>query len=305
MLAETVLEALWFGEDDAEAAERRAAESAAAELASTIGLKPFPAAAHELIQLLDGDDYALRNVVHAFDRDPGLAARVLRLANSGYFHTQTPVTSIRSALVRLGAQNVRDLVAAAAVHGLFDDAGELGQRLLEHAIATGTIARELSNRLGLEIAPEAYVSGLLHDVGKLLMLQAFGADYDATERYDEGVAVERAGRGYDHAVLGAVACAHWQLPNPFADAVRLHHDFGRALDHPVQRFTQLVAVLRLADRLEHAVYDHELTGRHTPESVAFELARRSDASYLQADEALFVAAWQDAIEARFDARTAA
>lgn len=305
MLADNVLEALWFGEDDSDAAEAKAAQSAAAELASTIGLKPFPAVAHELIGMLDREDYALRNVVAAFDRDPGLASRVLRLSNSGFFHTQTPVTSVRSAIVRLGAQNVRDLVAAAAVHGLFEDAGEVGQRLLEHAIATGAIARQLCLQLGLELAPEAYVAGLLHDIGKLLMLQAFGEDYDTSERYDNGIAVEREARGYDHALLGAVACAEWNLPAPFADAIRMHHDFGRALTHPQPRFTQLVAILRLADRLEHAAYDHELTGAKDPEVIAFELARRSDASYLQAGEEVFLAAWDAAIEARFDARSAA
>lgn len=293
-ISTTALEALWFGEDDSAAIERKAAESAANALATSIGLKPFPKAARQAMDLLDQPEINLTAIRETFRTDPGLTGRVLKLANSGYFHSATPCTTIRDAIVRLGTDNLRDLVSAAAVHGMFKDLGGAGDALLKHAVSVGSIARAIGQRIGVEEVGQLYLAGLMHDVGKLLLLQA-GTTQVGTA-LDEGIAVERDQLGFDHAVLGALALEAWEFPEHLSRVVALHHQPARAFEEGAS-VARLVAVLRLADEM-----DHELAwGSADDDDVITRLARSANATWLGLDAGTIAILWAEAQRARFDA----
>lgn len=295
-LATNALEALWFGDDDLDAVEHAAAASAAAALSDRIGLKPFPKAAHEALRQLDAPEVEFSALDRTFQTDPGLSARVLKLANSGYYHSARPCRTILDAVVRIGANQLRDLVAAAAVHGMFRDLGGNGDVLLQHSISVGAIARSIANRLGLEDAPTLYLAGLMHDVGKLLLVQA-GAPLSGSA-FDDAIVHERAARGFDHAVLGAQALRAWAFPEPLPELVALHHQPARAYARG-GAFATMIAVLRLANRLEH-----ELGWCRYPEAEAVAaLTASPDAAFLRLAPADLAAIWTDAQRARFDARS--
>lgn len=294
-ISTTALEALWFGEDDGAAIERCAAESAANALATSIGLKPFPKAARRAMDLLDEDEINLVAIRHTFRIDPGLTGRVLKLANSGYFHSVSPCTTIRDAIVRLGTNNLRDLVSAAAIHGMFKGLGGTGEALLKHAVSVGSIARAIGQRVAVDEAGQLYLCGLMHDVGKLLLLQA--GDTQIGTALDDGIAVERNHRGFDHAVLGAVALESWDFPEHLCRVVALHHQPARALTERAS-IARMVAVLRLADEIDHQLVWSQ---KQPDEEVIARLARSANAAWLRLDPGQLALIWTDAQRARFDA----
>ena len=296
-LATSALEALWFGDDDLAVVERAAAASASAALAGRIGLKPFPKAAHEALRQLDAPEVDFAALDRTFQTDPCLSARVLKLANSGYYHSARPCRTILDAVVRIGANQLRDLVAAAAVHGMFRDLGGAGDTLLQHSVSVGAIGRIIANRLGLEQAPAIYLAGLMHDVGKLLLVQA--KEQLSGAAFDDAIVHERTTRGFDHAILGAQALRSWAFPEPLPEIVALHHQPARAYGRGGEVAT-MVAVVRLADRLEHEIGWCRLSD----EDALAMLAASPDAAYLRLTTGDLSGIWTDAQRARFDARAA-
>lgn len=255
MLAESVQEALWFGDEDPNRTELEASQSLAAATAKASGLKPFPAVAQRALELLSNPDVRVSEVEATLEQDTALAARVLRVANSAAFGGVSKIDSIESGVVRLGLRTVHEIVAAAATLGLFDDATGVGRRFRDHCAGTAAIVRVLAFESRVKGVSQAFLVGLMHDLGKLLTLQvgefAYGdleqEVWDAPERLH---LFEREALGYDHAVLGAHVLEAWQMPAFVSQAVAWHHQPGRAYEvgGPLG---MTVALLRLADPIEY------------------------------------------------------
>ncbi len=251
-------EELWFGLDDGESADRAAAASLAAEVARITGLKPFPAVAKRIIAELSTDDWSTHRVATMMESDPSLAATLLKIANSTFYAANGRKSQdVREAVVKLGGQRVRELVMGLATLQLLKGRGRLARRCRDHCAGTAAISRVLAGVVGVPTG-SLFVAGLLHDAGRLLLMESGEVDYASMGDQPKDVVpvLERRALGFDHAVLGGHVLRAWGMMEPVPKLVAWHHHPARAWNAGGEIATQ-VAVLRFADRLCDAMEDPE------------------------------------------------
>ncbi len=284
-------EELWFGSpgDDKEL-EERASQSMAAVAARVLGAKPFPAAARKLEELTRAGGARIEQVVGVLESDPGLSMRLLRLVNSAGYALRVRCTSVRHAAALVGMRRLHQLATTAAVLDLFETGNPAIKSLLNHAAVVGAFCRYLA--VHVDLAPdELFTCGFLHDIGKLMLVDAEGAPYldlveQAGESPDALHRLEQEKYGFDHAVLGAHVLKNWRIPNPVPRVVAWHHNVARALQADAS-VAAMVQALRLADQLSYLVRTHA-------ETDGIMLAAQSPAAtYLGVSEAQLSNMWPD------------
>jgi HD-like signal output (HDOD) protein len=167
------------------------------------------------------------------DREPGLAARVLRVANSAFYGHARNITTVGSALLVLGFDAVRGIAAAACMDRGLQRPGEgtaidLGA-IVRHSLGTAVAAEHLARLAQRDLAGEAFIAGLLHNLGLPIQarLDAAGlqrlVDLLARDPHAELRAAEAATTRVGHETCAAVLFESWNLPTLLVDAVRHHH----------------------------------------------------------------------------------
>jgi len=291
-LAEAVREQLWFGDDDPERTALEASRSLAAAPPRATGLKPFPAVAQRAIGLLNDPDTPLRKIRETLETDPAITAGLLRVANSAAYRSRHAISSVEEAVQRLGSRHVLEIVTSVAAMGLFKDVKGVGLQARDHCARVGAMTRVLASEWHQKTAENPFLCGLLHDLGKLLLLQVSSIDYcvldpRALSQADEAFVHERALLGYDHAVLGGHVLDAWKLPSSVAEVVAWHHQPGRAYEHGGE-LALGVALVRIANRIDYRL-------RHSPElDEAFveELAQDGAAQYAGYEAPILKAMWK-------------
>lgn len=165
--------------------------------------------------------------------DPALSARILTVANSAAFKRGTEMRSIKQSLQALGTRMVRTIASCLVVQSAFGRLPGAGARDLagfwRHSLFVAELSRATAVELGASEGEgeEAYLAGLLHDVGQLVLLGGLGKAYGALLAHSgteaELVGQERPVLGTDHGAVGAWVVDQWQLPSLMADAILFHH----------------------------------------------------------------------------------
>lgn len=208
----------------------------------------------DLLVAIDQPDVDIDLVARKVALDPALTARALRLANSSFYGMPRQITTMPDAVAVLGLSSVRNLATTTALMGALaqPDPGAVDpQAFWRHAIGTALCARLLASH-GATQQDQAYIAGLLHDIGRLVLATRFSGHYQAVLALRSAtdcylLDAERACLGLDHALVGAALAQHWKFPQAICLAVAQHH----AGDVPdLQPLTQLV---HLADALAHAL----------------------------------------------------
>lgn len=285
-------ENLWYTPDSAQEreAESRAAQSLAAKVGKIVGAKPFPASAARLRDLTANPDAPLEPVIRVIEGDPGLSTRLLRLVNSGAFGLRTPCTSVTHAASMVGMTRLHQLAQTATIIELVDAKSNTAALILEHSSIVAALSRYLAGHVGLP-PDELYTCGLLHDVGKVILLDSEGELYrtlveSTINEPDSAHVRERDLLGYDHAVLGGHVLAAWNIPAPIPKVVAWHHQVARAYEED-PALARLINTLRLADAAATALFQPQ------PEAEIERLARSEAASYLDISEAQLAAMWDE------------
>lgn len=237
------LELRWFGADDSTVPRSRAVESLAARVANLVGLRPLPEVGREALSLLNTSSVDTTALAALVEADVALAAKVVRFAATARAVPAHPIAAVRQAIDRVGWRMLPGLVASAVTDAPYPDEDGAARNLHLHARSVALFAQALGEFYGLGDGDELYLCGLLHDVGRLLRLQAGeGPDLDDTDE-------ELVRFGYDHAVLGAEVLKSWRLPDRVVRVVGLHHHTGRILAATPDLGLR-AALVRLADRLD-------------------------------------------------------
>ncbi|HEX8340953.1 MAG TPA: HDOD domain-containing protein [Tepidisphaeraceae bacterium] len=236
-------------------------------------LPTLPAVAVRVLEAVSGDDARVGDVCRLIESDPALAARILQLVNRADVGGGE-VASLERAVALLGFDSVRCAVLAVSVMGIFGP-GEPAAKFdrdafWKHSIAVGCCCEMLATRLkgrGEKIDPaEAFVAGLLHDIGKLALDTAVPKSYlrvvETADMLRGNIAdVERSVIGIDHNVVGKRLAERWQLPPALREAIWLHGQLPAALP-PSVRHGKLVNLVTLADLLvreQHLGYSGNYT----------------------------------------------
>ena len=228
----------------------------AAEIDTRIDrLPPFPTVLTELIALTQRDDSDADELRSCVEKDPVIAARLLKLANSAFYSPRSSVTSIQQSVVMLGRQTVRSLAMAAAtlkfLSGGFEAYGMGGGGLWLHSYGTAELARRFARLAGGEedLQESVYVGGLLHDIGKIVLsgiltdAVAHG-DSSLRGRRDENVRDwEKRVAGVTHAAVGEMIAEKWKLAPATVRCVRCHHSCDGGEEH----YEKEVQLVTLAD----------------------------------------------------------
>ena len=134
----------------------------------------LPDFAHRVIDLVSDEDVSVSQLSAVVSKDQVLASRLLGLANSAYFAAMSEISTVQDAIVRMGTAAVRNLVVTVCFYSRMQDRnvyGERGKPLLEHGIGTAYMARLVAEKIRAD-HEEAFMYGLLHDIGKLVILKA-------------------------------------------------------------------------------------------------------------------------------------
>lgn len=195
-------------------------------------LRPLPASASRILKALEDPGATAGIVADLVALDQALTAYVLRVANSTGLGFRTACSSVRDAVMRLGFKQVRSLVLSTVASGPLSsrlNGYRLGAKeLWYHSLAVANGAHWLAAALRYPDPEEAYVAGLLHDLGKLLLDQYVQADYqEITGRVQVSQTpvwqIEAELFGIDHAAVGGLMTGHWQFPPALVEAIRCHH----------------------------------------------------------------------------------
>jgi putative nucleotidyltransferase with HDIG domain len=194
-----------------------------AEQLTRLPAQPF--AATLILRLLEDEEASLAELGRLIEMDPALSARVIRLANSPYYHLRDSVTSASRAVILLGVDAVR-AVAASAAMCLLENEVNLGPAdYWAHSISVAAGASVSAEALGVSTG-EAFSAGLLHDIGTALLHRGDPARYDALyESAPPGglCEAELSEFGVTHCDAGAEALATWHFPKAFVRAIASHH----------------------------------------------------------------------------------
>jgi putative nucleotidyltransferase with HDIG domain len=215
-----------------------------------IGLPPLPTTVVQVSSLLADMNVSQNAIAKAISIDPIISSRILRMANSPIYALHGTVTNLASAVSTVGNAAISDLIMMSGVSDSFGRKvlnSPAGKKIWFHSLATAMVGSEICRVAQLRGADEAFSCGLLHDIGKLILLRA-----DAP-LYTEVMALAACGGniteieqemfGFDHAELGAAAAVSWKLPSAVSHMIRFHHEPMKATAG-----VAMANVISLADR---------------------------------------------------------
>jgi putative nucleotidyltransferase with HDIG domain len=193
-------------------------------------LPPSPGTMMRITTLLRDFNASMREVTQAISYEPVLVVRILRLANSPVYALERNVTSIQSAIAAVGSKAVHDIVMIGLASTTFSKEiknSPIAKKIWEHSLAVAMTARELSKLLGMRGTEEAFTCGLLHDIGKLILLSNDVEGY-TTLLDNEGESAMLQGEielyGYNHAEVGSLIAKRWNLPEEVYFSILHHHN---------------------------------------------------------------------------------
>lgn len=216
-------------------------------------VRPLPTTANRVLQAMQDPFASGEHIANLMRLDQALAADVLRFANAAIYAGSRQTASVQEAVMRLGFARVRTLVLGAAtaalITGRLNGYGMGATELWDHSVITASLAKYVAQTVNYRDLEEAYVAGLLHDIGKLVL--------DQYVRVDSNMLVELMQRhqwqlwqaeekvfGMDHGAVGGLMAQKWQFPGNLVDAIRCHHWPSLSRGKP-----DLAAIVNVADAL--------------------------------------------------------
>jgi HD-like signal output (HDOD) protein len=224
------------------------------EITSRNDLLALPEAVLKVLALAENEDVSFDLLSVVIGKDPALAGRLLKIANSSFYGLDQRVSSIQQAVMMLGLTTVKCLVLSAALFDPRKIAGvlEVDIKCLYHnMISVATTSRKLAVAAGYKTPEDAFTAGLLHEVGFIYFLQNFPHEYRGiiTELKRRGNLIEEEKRvfGIGHAEAGELIGRKWMLPEHMARAVGNHHSFGYKDSSKLDDILRLAVVLNKED----------------------------------------------------------
>lgn len=238
-----------------------------AELISNLGdLPPLPQVAAQVLRISADPDATAEDLRKVISTDQALTSQILKISNSAMFGMMREVKTLSQAIMTLGFSTIKSVVIASSAKNLYHR-GTVGlqERLIwEHALVTALSSRALARALKFPRVEEAFIGGLLHDIGKSVLGIKFPERYGAILRtvyngQGDTVEMELETFGFDHAMVGEALLHSWNLADSLQQAVRWHHHPADALEtHRV-----LTSVIALGNQMAL----EEKAGIGSPESL--------------------------------------
>ncbi len=216
-------------------------------------LPTLPAIAFQVLELMDNPSASAAQMGRIISADQGLTMRVLQVANSAFFGFPRRIGTINLAVVVLGFDTLMSLVVSLCLN---DSMSRWKRKITfdyveywKHCVFTGIAARMLARQSGYRIPGEAFVSGVIHDIGKVILSRYFPGHFEQILKRAQSDnqplhRVERELIRTNHGEIGGWLADLWNLPVHIVEAVTYHHQPEKAKGYPA-----LTALLNLSDWL--------------------------------------------------------
>jgi HD-like signal output (HDOD) protein/CheY-like chemotaxis protein len=214
-------------------------------------LPSLPSLYAELMNELNSPDGSINKIGEIVSKDLAMTAKILHLANSAYFGFRTQISNPGKAVIMLGINTVKALVLSIQIFSQFDfdkDLTNFIETLWQHSMSTGILAKKImaSETDDKDLIDNAFMGGILHDLGKLVLASKFPDRYlqiisSSSTESDAVSDREREIFGVTHSALGAYLTGLWGLPVGVIEAISRHHDPSNCMIHQIRPLTAVHA----------------------------------------------------------------
>lgn len=209
----------------------------------------LPTAAQKVLRITQDENADPEKLREAIQGDPVLVARILRRLNSSYYSLSQRISDLKTAINLLGLREIRNLALTVFLSRFYEGGAGHGhyrrENLWAHSVGVAVASRLVARVCGRSACEEAYIAGLLHDLGLILLDQSLQRHfYKVIDGIDEQTPthiVESRILTFDHALLGGFVARRWNFPDPVADAITFHHQ-PWCYTGPHKEIVQVVAV---------------------------------------------------------------
>ena len=206
-------------------------------------LPTLPAVAMEVTKMLLDEGITINELSETLEKDQAMVSKILKLVNSSFFGLRGKISTISHAIVVLGFNTIRNaVVSISIIDSFYVKEGLDGFDIADfwkHSVAVAVISKYLAETTGIHSANDCFVGGLLHDMGKIVLLRHFKDLFQKVWLMVKGTHLsfyeaEKKQIQFDHALIGGFLARKWQLPMSLVDAIQYHHDVRPNInDHPL------------------------------------------------------------------------
>lgn len=221
-----------------------------------INLPPLPSEMQVLMSRINDPGMSVDDIIECI-ADPLLASKILRICNSSFYSRRNTVATLRDAVVYMGVKSLFSIVTVHAISSFSPRNVMQVQALLHHSMTTAMIAKQLARDLNYN-HDQAFVCGLLHDLGRIVMLELL-SEYDLTVERRNLLITQY------HPVVGGLVAKKWNLSEDIQEVIRHHH-----APESASKFTQLLEIVHIADLLTKSDI-HELELERSPLYPAYSI----------------------------------
>ncbi len=201
------------------------------DINKTENLPVMPQIAMDVMSCVDDEETSIKEIADIISKDPSLSAQVLKVANSAFYGLRRNVGSLELAIILMGLREIKNIIFMMSIVKLFPKDTEFSFNkvdYLKHSLLTAQASKILTRVLGLKFKSEPFITGLLHDIGKVFLDQNYHQTYnrvmeEAGKQKKFIYEIEAEKMGIDHAEVGANIASVWHFPLEMTEAIRYHH----------------------------------------------------------------------------------
>lgn len=221
-------------------------------------LPTLPVIVEKILVMARDDNSSAKDLAETISRDQAISNKILRLSNSAYYGMMKEIDTIPRAITIIGFNEVISLTIGMSVISAFSKGNGSGKDfnmkgMWIHSLGCAFAAKKTAVKLGIIPADQIFISGLLHDMGKVIFAIYFPDEYAAASEYTKKSEIdlhkgEKHILGIDHAVLSGMLMERWNFPDTILMPVRYHH----SVDQCPQNYLQFARIIAFSDYLSHA-----------------------------------------------------
>jgi putative nucleotidyltransferase with HDIG domain len=216
-------------------------------------LPTLPSVAMEVLGLVHDPEITIQRIAECIHRDPPLAAKVLKMANSVFYRrSEQQVETLHHAIIFLGLSEIINITTTVSIFATLmkgkSAEASIREKFWDHSVATGLIARHMDKKLNLKSMGREFVAGLLHDIGKIILDQYLHAEFIEAYKLSNEMnkpmyEAEMEVCGTTHMELGYFVAQKWHLPDYVSDVILYHHQPSQSA------YKEIASLIALADLL--------------------------------------------------------
>ncbi len=223
----------------------------------------------KVIELASKPDVSAAELTSIIEKDPNLTVRIMKLANSAYYGLPQKITNLSHAIMILGFKTLRNLVIGVYTHDAFfsfklETTKVSSEDLWWHLVSTAIATESVSNATGFINKEEAFLAGMLHDIGKVILAKLFPKYVDAliTLASARSLTYEQAEKEMefpDHVFVAKYLLEKWKFPEIIRIPVEFHHNPGGVQD---ESFKDITAIVHASDVIS-SILNQKAAGNYT------------------------------------------